>query len=115
MPQILYKQTYTIDDDPELRDSCDSRHMPLDAALAEARACIGGGLRYYVAPVPGTEPRYLLRVSGPNGQGDTESWPDGPYGGYTWAEVRAAWYRAAELNAGYHDTAWPLTYRVVAA
>ncbi len=111
----LYRQMFTHANDPTLYDSCDKRHMPLDAALAEADACSGYALRYYVEPVPGTEPRYALRVSGPNGLGSTESWLDGPDGGYTWAEVRAAWYRAAELNAGYHNTAWPLTYRVVAA
>ncbi len=88
---------------------------PLDEALDKARRMTASGWcgTYTVQPVPSTEPRYTLRVSGPNGLGATGSWPHCV--AQPWSEVCAAWYSKAELNAGFHNTAWPLTYRVVAA
>ncbi len=109
----LYRQLFTCDDDPELYASSDRQPRPLDAALAEAQRCTGGGLRYYVAPVRGSEPRYTLRVHGPNGAGSAVSWP--PCVAQRWPVVCAEWHRRAEPNAGFHNTDWPLTYRVVAA
>ncbi len=89
---------------------------PLGAALAAAgryAAASTEGCTYTVRPVPSTGPRYTLRVSGPNGLGATDSCPDCV--AQPWSEVCAAWYSRTEQNAGFHNTAWPLTYRVVHA
>ena len=83
----------------------------VDCARMNAVATTSG--TYFPQPVPGTEPRYLMHVSGPNGRGAMKAWPYGPQGGYTWPQVCAAYSRKVRLSA--EGCTWPLTYRVVQA
>lgn len=93
-----------------LRTSTDATSRTLDKALHEAaRACRSYGWcdqRYYVEPVPGTEPRY--RVLTTSGYHSGLLWPDARASAWgrsqpcTWAEARAVFEEWSRYSCRAH-------------